>query len=50
MDIVQEAYVILTMFNNVTQGELQRYKNKYKTLNLITIALGRNVYDRIAHL
>jgi hypothetical protein len=34
----------------VTQGELQRYKNNYKTLNLITTALGRNVYDRVAHL
>jgi hypothetical protein len=38
------------MLNNVTQGELQRYENKYKTLNLITTALGRNVYDRVAHL
>jgi hypothetical protein len=34
----------------VTQGGLQRYENKYKTLNLITTALGRNVYDRVAHL
>jgi hypothetical protein len=34
----------------VTQGELQRYENNYKTLNLITAALGRNVYDRVAHL
>jgi hypothetical protein len=36
--------------DNVTQGELQRYKNNYKALNLITNALGRNVYDRVAHL
>jgi hypothetical protein len=36
--------------NNVIQGELQRYENNYKTLNLITTALGRNVYDRVAHL
>jgi hypothetical protein len=36
--------------NHMTQGELQRYKNNYKTINLITTALGRNVYDRIAHL
>jgi hypothetical protein len=35
--------------DHVTQGELQRYENHYKTLNLITTALGRNVYDRIAH-
>jgi hypothetical protein len=26
------------------------YKNNYKALNLITTALGRNVYDRVAHL
>jgi hypothetical protein len=42
--------VIPMMLNNVTQGELTRYEDNYKTLNLITIALGRNVYDRLAHL
>jgi hypothetical protein len=26
------------------------YENNYKTLNLITTALGRNMYDRVAHL
>jgi hypothetical protein len=36
--------------DNVTQGELQMYENNYKPLNLITTALGRNVYDRVAHL
>jgi hypothetical protein len=36
--------------DNVTQGELQRYENNYKDLNLITTALSRNVYDRVAHL
>ncbi len=36
--------------DHATQGELQRYENNYKTLNLITTALGRNVYDRVAHL
>jgi hypothetical protein len=36
--------------DHVTQGELQRYENNYKTLNLITIALGGIVYDRVAHL
>jgi hypothetical protein len=36
--------------DNVTEGELQRYENNYKSLNLITTALGRSVYDRIAHL
>jgi hypothetical protein len=36
--------------NHVTQGELQSYENNYKTLNLITTAIGRNVYDRVAHL
>jgi hypothetical protein len=36
--------------DHVTQGELQRYENNYKALNLITTALGRNVYDRVAHL
>jgi hypothetical protein len=36
--------------DNVTQGELQRFENNYKTLNLITAALGRNVYDIVSHL
>jgi hypothetical protein len=48
--IVQQAYVIPDTLDHVTQGELQRYDNNYKTLNLITTALGRNVYDRVAHL
>jgi hypothetical protein len=38
------------MLENVTQCELQRYKNNYKALNLISTALGRNVYDRVSHL
>jgi hypothetical protein len=42
--------VIPDTLDHVTQGELQSYKNNYKTLNLITTALGRNVYDRVAHL
>jgi hypothetical protein len=42
--------VIPTTLDNTTQGELQRYENNYKTLNLITTALGSNVYDRISHL
>jgi hypothetical protein len=42
--------VIPTMFENATQGEVQRYENNYKALNLITTALGRNVYDRVSHL
>jgi hypothetical protein len=42
--------VIPNTFDHVTQGELQWYENNYKTLNLITTALGRNVYDRVAHL
>jgi hypothetical protein len=49
-EIVQEAYVITDTLNHVTQAELQSYKNNYKTLNLITTARGRNVYDRVAHL
>jgi hypothetical protein len=36
--------------DHATQGELQKYENNYKTLNLITTALGRNVYDRVSHL
>jgi hypothetical protein len=48
-EIVQEAYVIPDTLDNVAQGELQRYENNYKDLNLITTALGRNVYDRVAH-
>jgi hypothetical protein len=42
--------VISTTLDNVTQGELPWYKNNYKALNLITTSLGRNVYDRVAHL
>jgi hypothetical protein len=49
-EIIQEVYVFPAMLDNVTQGELQRYENNYKALNLITTALGRNVYDRVAHL
>jgi hypothetical protein len=49
-EIVQEAYMIPAMLDNVTQGELQRYKNNYKAPNFITTALGRNVYDHVAHL
>jgi hypothetical protein len=36
--------------DHATQGELQRYENNYKTLNLITSVLVRNVYDRVVHL
>jgi hypothetical protein len=49
-EIIQEAYVIPNTLDHMTQGELQRYENNYKTLNLITTALARNVYDRVAHL
>jgi hypothetical protein len=49
-EIVQEVYVIPTTLDNVTQGELQRYENNYKVLILITTALGRSMYDRVAHL
>jgi hypothetical protein len=42
--------VISVTLNNVTQGELMRYENNYNALNLITTALSRNVYDRVAHL
>jgi hypothetical protein len=42
--------VIPMTLNNATQGELQRYENNYMVINLITIALGRNIYDRISHL
>jgi hypothetical protein len=40
--------VILVTLDNVTQGELQMYENNYKALDLITTALGRNVYDSLA--
>jgi hypothetical protein len=42
--------VIPDTLDHVTQGELQRYENNFKALNLITTALGRKVYDRVAHL
>jgi hypothetical protein len=47
---VQQMYVIPTTLNNATQGELMRYENNYKALNLITTVLGRIVYDRVSHL
>jgi hypothetical protein len=40
--------VIPTMLDNATQGGLMRYENNYKALDLITIALGRNVYDSLS--
>jgi hypothetical protein len=49
-EIVQEAYVIPATLDHATQGELQRYENNYKALNLITTAIGRKVYDRVSHL
>jgi hypothetical protein len=49
-EIIQEAYVIPDTLDHATQGELQMYENSYKALNLITTALGRNVYNRVAHL
>jgi hypothetical protein len=42
--------VISATHDNATQGEVQKYENNYKALNLITPALGRNVYDRVSHL
>jgi hypothetical protein len=42
--------VIPDTLDHATQDELQRYENNYKTLNLITTTLGRNVYDRLAYL
>jgi hypothetical protein len=42
--------VITATLDNTTHSEFQRYKNNYKTFNLITTALGRNVYDRVSHL
>jgi uncharacterized membrane protein YjdF len=42
--------VISTTLDNATQGEFTWYENNYETVNFITIALGRNVYDRVAHL
>jgi hypothetical protein len=42
--------VIPDTLDHATQAELQRYENNYKPFNLITTALGRNVYDRVAHI
>jgi hypothetical protein len=39
--------VIPATLDNVTQCELTRYENKYKTFNLTTTALDRNVYDSL---
>jgi hypothetical protein len=49
-EIVQEAYITPTTLENATQAELRRYENNYKALNLVTTALGRNVYDRVSRL
>jgi hypothetical protein len=49
-EIVQEVYIILTTLDNASQGELTGYENNYKTFNVITTALGRNVYDRVTQL
>jgi hypothetical protein len=45
LEIIQEAYVIPDTLNHVTQDELQRYENNYKTLDLITTALGSSSRD-----
>jgi hypothetical protein len=42
--------MIPLMLNNAIQYDLTRYENNYKTLNLITTALGSNVYDCVSHL
>jgi uncharacterized protein YfaA (DUF2138 family) len=42
--------VIPAMHDNMTQDEVQRYENNYKSLNLITTVLHRNVYDHVSHL
>jgi hypothetical protein len=42
--------MIPAMLDNVIQGELTRYENNYKALNLITTALDSNMYDRVSHL
>jgi hypothetical protein len=42
--------VIPDTLDHATQGDLQIYENNYNALNLITIALDRNVYDMVAHL
>jgi hypothetical protein len=42
--------VIPATLDNVTHGELQKYENNYKALNLIITAIGRNVYDHVAHI
>jgi hypothetical protein len=49
-EIVQEAYVIPAMLEKATHGELHRYENNYKALNIITTTLGRNIYDKVSHL
>jgi hypothetical protein len=42
--------VIPDTLDHATQGELKRYENNFMALNLITTALGKNVYDMVAHL
>jgi hypothetical protein len=42
--------MIPNTIDHATQGELQRYENNDNALNLISTVLGRNVYDRVAHL
>jgi hypothetical protein len=42
--------VIPNTLDHTIQDELQKYENNYKALNLITTVLGKNVYDRVAHL
>jgi hypothetical protein len=49
-EIVQMRYVIPVTHENANRGELQRYENNYKALNLITTDLGRNLYDHVSHL
>jgi hypothetical protein len=49
-EIIQNVYMIPATLDNVTQGELTRYVNNYKTFNLITTTLFRNVYNHVSRL
>jgi hypothetical protein len=42
--------VISTTLDSATECEVQRYKNNYKALILITTTLGSNAYDHVSHL
>ncbi|GJN13656.1 hypothetical protein PR202_gb00386 [Eleusine coracana subsp. coracana] len=49
-EIFEQEYAIPQDLNTASAGELVRYENNSKAVNILLSALGRSEYDRVAHL